>query len=55
MWVGLAAGWILACVSLYVYLYATAKEAPNDQCFECPLTDCAECPYEAFDLQKRAA
>jgi hypothetical protein len=55
MWIGLTIGWILACVSLYVYLYSTATEAPGDQCFDCQLTECSQCPYETADVQKRAA
>jgi len=55
MWIALPVGWIVACVSLYAYLYATAREAPCDQCIDCSLTECTQCPYAADLVEKRAA
>lgn len=55
MWVGMAIGWIVGCISLYAYLYATAAQAPDDKCFDCRLTDCAECPEDIQSVEKKAA
>lgn len=58
MWIGLAIGWIVGSISLYVYMYLTAKEAPHDECVECHLPECTECPYQhiaSVPAQKRAA
>lgn len=42
---GLIAGWILGSVSLYAYLVFTAREPQHQECVECHLTQCAECPH----------
>ena len=55
MWIGLAIGWILGSVSLYLYIYLTAKEASLDECLECHLPECTDCPYQHVATQKRAA
>jgi len=58
MWIGLAIGWVLGSISLYVYMYLTAREAPLDECVECRLPECTECPYQTrttIATQKRAA
>ncbi len=55
MWIGIAIGWVVGCVSLYAYLYATAAQAPDDKCFDCDLTDCSDCPEEVKVVEKKAA
>lgn len=58
IWLAFAAGWILGSVSLYLYMIVTAREPKDDQCVDCALPDCRECPYEeASDnlAAKRAA
>jgi len=57
MWIGLAIGWIVGSISLYVYMYVTAREAPYDECVECRLPECTECPYQhaVAPAHKRAA
>ena len=58
MWIGLAIGWIVGSISLYVFMYVTAREAPQDECVECHLPECTECPYQRSTTavtQKRAA
>lgn len=45
MWIWLALGWIAGSASLYLYVYRTAGEAPNEECVECSLPECTECPY----------
>ncbi|NLN77073.1 MAG: hypothetical protein GX139_12305 [Armatimonadetes bacterium] len=55
MWIGLAILWILGSVTLYVYLFATAKEAPLGHCFDCELTDCTDCPHYEAQAEKKAA
>ncbi len=45
MWMAFAAGWILGSASLYLYLIVTAREPQNDECVECHLPECRECPY----------
>ncbi len=46
MWVWFTLGWIAGSVGLYFYVYATAAEAPNDECVECTQSECTECPYQ---------
>ena len=45
MWLGLIAGWLLGSATLYAYLVSTAKEPRREECMECHLTDCSECPF----------
>ena len=45
MWIAFAAGWILGSASLYVWLTVTAREPENEECVECRLPECRECPY----------
>jgi len=49
MWLGFLAGWIIGSASLYAYLVATAQEPDNQECLDCTLTDCSNCPYLAQD------
>ena len=56
MWMGFLFGWILGSVSLYAYIYLTAKEAQNDECVECHLPECTECPHAvSTDIAYRRA
>lgn len=58
MWIGLAIGWVVGSISLYVCMYVTAREAPHDECVECRLHDCSDCPHivaSAREAMKRAA
>ena len=57
MWIAVISGWIIGSVALYVYLISTAKEPERDECFDCMLTECSQCPYKAQsqDGLKRAA
>lgn len=58
MLIGFVVGWVLGSVSLYAYMYLTAREAPDAECVECRLPECGECPYETqavFTEQRRAA
>lgn len=53
---GFVIGWLLGSVSLYAYIYLTAKEARNDECVECHLPECTECPYsQTTDMAYRRA
>lgn len=45
MWIMLVTGWVLASVTLYAYLVVTAREPTHDECMDCRLTDCSQCPY----------
>ena len=45
MWIAFAAGWILGSASLYLCLMVTAREPENEECVECHLPECRECPY----------
>ncbi len=51
MWYAFALGWILGSVTLYVYVYATAREAPKAECVECRLPECKECPYQQQSIK----
>ncbi len=55
MWYAFALGWILGSISLYIYLYATAREAPAAECVECKLPECTECPYREPAAKEIAA
>jgi hypothetical protein len=58
MWFMVISGWLLGTAALYVYLISTAKEPERDECFDCSLTECTECPYKAKSRNrqlKRAA
>ncbi len=55
MWITLAIVWLVGCVSLYYYLYATAAEAPQDKCFDCELSDCSDCPHQIATAEKKVA
>lgn len=55
MWFAFALGWVLGSVSLYLYVYSTAREAPRDECVECRLPECTECPYHEQAALKTAA
>ncbi|MCE5323106.1 hypothetical protein LLG46_07300 [bacterium] len=57
MWIAVLSGWIIGSVALYVYLVSTAKEPENEECFDCSLTDCSQCPHKAQSNEqlKRAA
>ena len=57
MWIGFVAGWVVASVTLYAYLVASAKEPRHQECMDCRLSDCRECPHYAADSKplKRAA
>lgn len=46
MWIAFSLGWVLGSISLYLYLYTTAREAPQEECVECHLPECTECPYQ---------
>ena len=45
MWIALVTGWVVASVTLYAYLVVTAKEPRHEECMDCRLPDCRECPY----------
>lgn len=57
MWIAFAVGWVLGSVSLYVYFVVTAKEPQHEECMDCRLTQCTECPYlnESQEELRRAA
>lgn len=55
MWIWFALGWIVGSVTLYVYVYRTAREAPNEECVECNLPECTACPYRQQAQLRRAA
>ncbi|MEN6356364.1 MAG: hypothetical protein ABFD83_04685 [Armatimonadota bacterium] len=57
MWIAILSGWIIGSVALYVYLISTAKEPEREECFDCSLTECSQCPHKAqsIDQLKRAA
>ena len=55
MWIAFACIWMIGSASMYLYLYVTAQEAPNDECVECNLPDCAECPLRDAVSIRRAA
>lgn len=54
MWLAFALGWVLGSISLYIYVYATAREAPQPECVECHLPECTECPFQE-QAEARAA
>jgi len=55
MWMPFIAGWLLGSISLYVYMFVTAKEAQDSDCMECYLPECAECPYQSRENSQRLA
>jgi len=59
MWIGLLVGWILGSATFYAYLVATAREPKHEECMDCQLADCSECPVVARSAEgapaKRAA
>lgn len=55
MWITLAIVWLVGCVSLYYYLYATAAEAPQDKCFDCELPECSDCPHQIATVENKVA
>lgn len=58
VWAAFTTGWVLGCVSLYSYMLLTAQEPDKQECVDCRLTDCSECPYESRSEEteiKRAA
>jgi hypothetical protein len=59
MWIGFIAGWVIASVTLYGYLVATATEPRHKECMDCRQSDCGECSYASSskngDSAKRAA
>lgn len=55
MWFVFALGWVLGSISLYMCVYGTAREAPQEECVECHLPECTECPYQQQAAAQRAA
>lgn len=55
MWIALVTGWILGSISMYAYIYITAKEAPDGTCVDCRQPDCTGCPYLESPASKLAA
>lgn len=57
MWIAVISGWIIGSAALYVYLISTAKEPEREECFDCSLADCSQCPYKVQSQEqlKRAA
>lgn len=57
MWLYVISGWVIGTAALYAFLIFTAKEPERSECFDCSLTDCAECPYKVKSQEqlKRAA
>lgn len=51
MWIGFVVGWVIASVTLYVYLVATAREPRNPECMDCQLTDCSRCGHSAENAE----
>lgn len=52
------AGWVFGSATLYIYMVATAKEPQNDECVDCDLPDCKNCPLRSQEesvSEKRAA
>ena len=47
MWIGLLVGWILGSATFYGYLLAKAREPKHEECMDCHLSDCSECPVDA--------
>lgn len=47
MWIPFIAGWLLGSSTLYAYMVVTAKEPQMDECMDCNLMECGECPYES--------
>lgn len=54
MWIGFAAGWVIASVTLYAYLVATAKEPQHPECMDCRQSECEECPHFLHSRQSES-
>jgi|GEM_PF-1477543 hypothetical protein len=46
MWYIISAIWIAATVAIYAYMVFTAREPQFDECVDCPLSKCDECPCQ---------